>query len=327
MKAIQVTRFGGPDVLVPGRMPDPVPGPGEAVISVAAADVLFLDTAIRSGQAAQWIPVRPPYVPGGGAGGRVVSVGEGVPPDWVGRLVVSRTGAMGGSGGYAEQAVAAADHLVPVPDGVDVDAATALLHDGATALGLVASTGVKAGERVLVLGAAGGLGALLVQLALAAGARVIGTARGEAKLALIWDLGADAVDYSNPGWAKRVAALTGDAGPDVVFDGVGGDLGREAFRITSDGGRFSAHGAPSGDFAAIDPREAERRQVTVKGIEQVQFQPGEHARLLRAVLAEHAAGRIRPIIGHRFPLDQAAAAHAAIEARSAVGKTLLTVRD
>jgi NADPH:quinone reductase len=85
--------------------------------------------------------------------------------------------------------------------------------------------------------------------------------------------------------------------------------------------------APSGDFAAIDPREAERRQVTVKGIEQVQFQPAEHAGMVCRALAELAAGRIRPVIGRRFPLEQAAAAHAAIEARSVVGKTLLTVRD
>jgi NADPH2:quinone reductase len=184
--------------------------------------------------------------------------------------------------------------MVAVPNGVDIDVATALLHAGATALGLAASIGIAADERVLVMGAAGGLGALLVQLALASGARIIGAARGEAKLAMIRDLGAEAVDYSEPGWGKRVVELTGNTGPDVVFDGVGGDLGREAFQVIAAGGRFPRTAPPSGAFAAIDPRNADRRQVTVKGIEQVQFQPAEHAGVVRRALAELVAGRIRP---------------------------------
>jgi NADPH2:quinone reductase len=155
---------------------------------------------------------------------------------------------------------------------------------------------------------------------------VIGAARGAAKLGLISRLGADAaVDYSEPGWTKRVVEATGGAGPDVIFDGVGGRLGTEAFEITADGGRFSAHGSPSGGFAAIDPDRARRRRVTVKGIEQVQYRPGDHEELARRALAEMAAGRITPVIGQTFPLERAADAHAALEARTAVGKTLLTV--
>lgn len=327
MRAIQVTRFGGPDVLVARDVPDPVAGPGEALISVIAADVIFLDTVIRSGRAAQFFPIEPPYVPGGGVGGRVVAAGDAVAADCIGRLVVAPTGAAGGTDGYAQLATAPADQLVMVPDGVDVTEATALVHDGATALALRARTGIEAGDRILVMGAAGGLGALLVQLALADGAHVIGAARGEAKLALIKALGAESVDYSEAGWSKKVVELTGDAGPDAVFDGVGGELGRDAFLITAAGGRFSAHGAPSGSFAPIDPLEAERRQVTVRGIEQAQFQPGEHTQFIQRALDELAASRIRPVIGARFPLEQAAAAHAGIEARSVAGKTLLTVRD
>jgi NADPH:quinone reductase len=323
---IEVTRFGGPEVLTAATAPVPVAGPGEVVIDVTAADVIFLDAMIRSGRAAGFFPVRPPYVPGGGVAGTVAAAGDGVDRAWLGRRVIARTGGPGGSGGYAERAVAAIDRVVAVPDGVDLRDAAAVLHDGVTAEFLAERTGIGRGEQVLVLGAAGGLGLLLVQLALAAGAPVIGAARGQAKLDFVGALGADAaVDYSEPDWTKRVLEMTGGAGPRVVFDGVGGELGRAAFGITAAGGRFSAHGAPSGTFAPIDPQEAERRQVSVRGIEQAQLSDGEHARGARRVLAEVAAGRIRPHIGQVFPLADAAAAHAAIEARTAIGKTLLTV--
>jgi NADPH2:quinone reductase len=294
------------------------------VVSVAACDVLFLDTVIRSGRAAQWFPVAPPYIPGGAVGGRVVETGDGVPASWLGRPVIGLTGAGGDGGGYASAAVVPVDRLIDVPDGVDLSEATALSHDGATALALAERTGIDPGQRVLVMGAAGGLGALLIQLARRADAQVIGAARGEAKLALIRELGTDAaVDYSEPGWTKRVTELAGGAGPDVVFDGVGGDLGQEAFGITATGGRFSAHGAPAGGFAAISHEEAASRGVTVRGIEQAQFQPAEHAEFVRRALGDLAAGRIKPVIGQRFPLDQAAMAHSGIEARTSIGKTLL----
>ena len=325
-QAIEVTSFGGPEVLALGSVPEPVAGPGQAVVSVTAADVLFLDTATRSGRAAAWFPVRPPYVPGGGVGGRVTAVGDGVDPAWAGRPVIARTGAAGGTGGYAEQAVVPADRLVAVPDGVDLAGATALLHDGATALGLARHTGVQPTDWVLVLGAAGGLGLLLVQIAQASGAQVIGAARGTAKLGVIKRRGAEAVvDYSQPDWTAQVTAATGGAGPDVVFDGVGGPLGEAAFGVLGTGGRFSAHGAASGGFAATDPAAARRRGVTVRGIEQVQAGAGEHHELAQQALAWLAAGRLRPVIGQTYPLPRAAAAHAALEARTAIGKTLLTV--
>ena len=329
---VQVTRFGGPEVLVTISVADPVPGPGEVIIAVSAADVLFLDAVIRSGRAAAWFPVTPPYLPGNGVAGRVSAVGEGVDRGWAGRAVVARTGAGGGSGGYAEQIAVPAGQLVPVPGGAGLAEAAAVLHDGTTALGLVASTGIRPGEQVLILGAAGGPGILLGQLARARGARVIAAARGQAKLDLLDlldlldGLGAGAVvDYGEPHWPETVVRATGGAGPDVVFDGVGGELGAAAFRVTASGGRFSAHGAASGGFAPIAADEAARRGISVRGIEQVQFGAGEHQRLAGQALAELAADRIRPLIGQTFPLHQAAAAHTALESRSALGKTLLTV--
>ena len=324
-RVIEVRQFGGPGVLTATTVPDLVAGPGEAVISVRVADVGFFDTLIRSGRATGWFPVRPPYIPGGGVAGQVTSVGPGTDPGWAGRPVIAHTGRHGGSGGYAEQAVVESSRLVPVPDGVGFPEAATALHDGATALGLLAGTGVHPGEWALIMRAAGGMGLLLVQLARAGGAQVIGAARGAPKLSLIREFGAEAaVDYAEPGWRERVVKVTG-GGPDVVFDGVGGQLGREAFEITAEGGRFSAHGAASGGFASISPAEAERRGVTVRGIEQVQFAPGQHESFTGRALAELSAGRMRRPSGPAFPLERAADAHAALETRTAIGKTLLTV--
>jgi NADPH:quinone reductase len=109
----------------------------------------------------------------------------------------------------------------------------------------------------------------------------------------------------------------------VVFDGAGGEIGQAAFAVTADGGRFSAHGAPSGGFAVLDPGERERRGVTVRGIEHLQLAPDDMRRMLARALSEAVAGRMRPVIGQTFPLERAADAHTAIEARAVVGRTLL----
>lgn len=319
MKALQVNRFGGPEVLVPGELPDPVAAAGQVVVAVSVAPVLFLDTQIRRGLATEWFPVRPPYVPGVGVAGRVRSVGEGVDPGWVGRRVVADV-----DGGCAELAVVGAAGLVAVPDEVSLPVAAALLHDGRTALGLADAVGFRAGEWVLVTSAAGGLGSLLVRLAVAAGARVVGAARGARKHELVSALGAEVVvDYSDADWTDRVRAATGSVG--LVLDGVGGDVGTAAYGVTADGGRFFGYGTPGGSFAAVDPADATRRSVSVHGIERAQFAPDVATRLIERALAEAAADRIEPVIGQTFPLDRAADAHTAIESRDVVGKTLLLV--
>jgi NADPH:quinone reductase len=275
-------------------------------------------------------PQRPPYIPGNGVAGHVAAAGDGTDPGWIGRAVVARTGPHGGSGGYAERAVVPVSHLVAVPEGLGPQLAAALMHDGATALGLMAGTPVRRGDTVLLVGAAGGMALLLAQLAHAAGARVIGAARlagsprRAEKLDAIRGAGAEAVvDYGSPDWTSRVIEEAGGTGPEVIFDGVGGALGQAAFAIGADGGRFSAHGAPGGGFAPVPEREAKERGITVRGIEQVRFPPGRHEELIADALAQAAAGRLRPVIGQVFPLDRAADAHAAMAARSTIGKTLL----
>jgi NADPH:quinone reductase len=320
MLAVRVGRFGGPDVLTPTEVPDPVAGPGQVVVGVSVVDVLYLDTQIRGGRFRAYFPMRPPYVPGGAVAGPVLSVGDGVSGDWVGRVVATRT--VDGRGGYAERALADADTLTAIPDGLDVRSAAALLHDGPTALALVDGAEIQPGEWVLVTNAAGGLGCLLVQLAVQAGGRVVGAAGGPAKADRVRELGAEvAVDYLDPAWVGQVRAATD--GVSVAFDGVGGDIGLAAYELTGKGGRFSAHGAPGGGFAAIDGEEAVRRGVRVRGIEQVQFTPETAKPLLERAFTEARAGRITPLIGQTFPLGRASDAHDAIEARQVVGKTLL----
>jgi NADPH2:quinone reductase len=322
MRAIQASEFGPPDVLVPRELPEPAAGPGQVVVAVTFAPVLFLDTQIRAGWGRDWFPVTPPYTPGAGAAGEIIAVGPGVDPDWAGRRVVADTP----DGGYLERAAVGVDRVVALPEALGTAEAAALLHDGRTAMGLAEVADIQPEEWVLVLGAGGGLGILLVQLAHGAGARVIGTARGQRKVDLARDLGASVVvDYTHPDWPQQVLAATGGTGPDVVFDGVGGEIGQAAFEITARGGRFSAHGAPSGAFAPIDRQEAGRRSITVRGIEQAQFAPAEARRLTERALLEAAAARIRPIIGQRYPLACAADAHRAVEARDVIGKTLLEI--
>jgi NADPH:quinone reductase len=324
VRAIEVRGFGPPDVLQVADLPDPVPGRGQVLVAPAACDVLFVDTMIRSGAASAYFPIQPPYVPGNGVGGQVIAAGESVSPQWVGRTVAAHTGGRGGTGGYAQLAVADVEHAAVVPDDVDLLAATAVLHDGTTALRVLELCGVSPGEWVLVLGAAGGMGLLLVQLLAARGAQVVGAVRGQAKQEAAARAGALAtVDYGRPDWAAAVLEATGGTRPAVVLDGVGGAIGGAAFALMADGGRFSAHGSPSGSFASIDQEAARHKRIRVSTIADLQYGTGDRSRLMKNVLSLLAERQITPLIGQTFPLGEAAKAHDAIEARRTVAKTLL----
>lgn len=320
MRAIQVAAFGGPEVLDPVELPDVVPGAGQVVVGLAVADVIFLDTLLRSGWGQEFFPRSLPYVPGGGGAGEVLRTGEGVDPDWVGRRVVVRS-----STGYAEQVVADAGGLTPVPDGLPLETAAALLHDGVTALSLDRLGAPEKGEWVLVTAAAGGAGSLLVRLAVDAGARVVAAASSEAKLALARELGAEvAVDYTRPGWTDRVREATG-GGAALVYDGAGGPLGTATVDAVADGGRFVTYGTSDG-FAAPDPSVVSRRGLRVVTPLTEGPQPADEVReLMSLALAKAVEGRLRPVIGATFPLERAADAHRALAARAVVGKALLLV--
>ncbi|WP_433327889.1 zinc-binding dehydrogenase [Spirillospora sp. CA-294931] len=314
MRAVWLKEFGGPEVLSVGDAPDPVAGPGQALVEVAFANITFVETQARSGAPGPFT-LELPVIPGNGVGGVVRAVGEGVDAGLVGRRVIS---GMGGSGGYAELAAVDAAGLFEVPEALGLDEAVALLADGRTATMMARAVDPKPGERVLVEAAAGGVGTLLVQLAAAAGATVVAAAGGARKLDVARGLGAhEAVDYTVPGWAREVD------GVDVVLDGVGGEIGRAAFGLLRPGGRMVSFGLSSGEWAGISDEDAAGRGATI-------VRPGRPTpELMReyteSALAEAAAGRLRPVIGQRFPLERADEAHRAMETRATVGKTLLEV--
>lgn len=322
MRAVRVTRFGPPSVLVAGSVGTPEAGPGQVLIRVAAAGVNFIDTLIRADNGPTSSP-RPPFVPGNEVGGTVVAVGPAVPASLVGETVVA---GLGGFGGYAELAVAPSGLVVPVPAGLGVREAVAVTTAGRTAVELLRRARVLAGERVLVLAAAGGLGSLVVQLAVSAGAgAVVGAVRGARKAELVSALGASAVDYSQPDWIESVLDATGGLGVDVVFDGVGGAIGRSAFEVLAEGsGRQVVYGYASGTPVQIEAAELVGSGVSLLSVGGPQLREPAYVReLVSEALAATAAGQLRPTIGQTFALEDAAAAHATIEARRAIGKTLL----
>jgi NADPH2:quinone reductase len=317
VRAVVIREFGPPEVLEPTEAEEVCAGPDDVVIDVEFANVTFVETQVRAGR-----PPHPSMLPalpailGNGVGGTVAGAGAGA---GTGRRVVA---SLNGTGGYAERALSPASRLIDVPDLLAMRDAVALLADGRTALALAARAELRAGETVLIEAAGGGVGTLLVQLARNAGARVVALAGHPRKLALARDLGADlTVDYRHDGWERQVRDATGQV--DVVFDGVGGDVGLAAFGLLRAGGRFCPFGMASGSFTAVTPEHAAAWRISMRS--GAAASPEELAVLARTALAEGAAGRLRPVVGQEFELAEAAAAHAAIEARETIGKTLLTV--
>jgi NADPH2:quinone reductase len=316
MRAVVLREFGPAAGLAVDRVPDPEPGPGQALVAVELASITFVETQVRAGR-----PPHPamapalPFVPGNGVGGVVTAVGASVDAALVGRRVVTTTG---GSGGYAELVAVPAEALIAVPPRVALADAVALLADGRTALALLEAVAPQPGETVLVLAAGGGVGSLLVQLAAGAGARVVAAASGTRKARLAIDLGAArAVDYARAGWTAAVGEI------DVVLDGVGGPLAAAAFDLVRLGGRFCSFGMASGAFAAISQAVADDFGVTL--VRSERLSPERQTALSARALALAAAGRLRPVVGQTFALDRAGDAHAAIESRATIGKTLLCV--
>ncbi|MFD6068157.1 MULTISPECIES: zinc-binding dehydrogenase [Amycolatopsis] len=320
MREIRVSRFGDPAVLEQVEVPTPEPAEGELRVTVTAAGVGWLDALIRRGDGPGVFAVEPPYVPGGSVAGTVDAVGAGVDETWLGKQVLTHSPG-GYGGGYADTVVALPDDTFPIPDGLDPRHAVALFDDGSTALALLEKSPVTAGERVLVAPGVGGLGSVLVQLARAAGATVFAAVRGGEKAAIARKLGAEPVDYSAADWTGDVLGLTGGHRLDVVFDGVGGELGAASLALLRNGGRFSGYGMSSGAETVIG--DADRARLSVVDMAQlVGFWP-DNPRRVREVLRQAAGGKLTPVIGRTYPLAEAAAAHSDIEARRYTGKSLL----
>ncbi len=325
MRAIRLHAFGPAENLRYEEVDDPVPGPGQVRIAVAAAGLHVIDTVIRSGRPQGALPLPAlPAIPGREVAGVVDALGPGVDEGLLGRRVVAHLGAA--SGGYAELAVREADALHAIPDGLADDAAVAMIGTGRTAMAILEVAQLQAGDVVLVTAAAGGLGSLLVQAGRNAGATVVGAAGGEAKVARVRDLGADvAIDYAQADWSERVREALDGRDVTVALDGVGGRLGRDALELLGPGGRLVLFGFASGEPTPLTVGDLFARGLTVSAAigPRILRRPGGMRQLEERALAAAARGQLTPLVGQRFGLAQAAAAHVAIETRATVGKTVL----
>jgi NADPH:quinone reductase len=331
MHAIRQHAFGGPETLVFEEVADLEPGEGQVRIAVEAAGVHLIDTTIRSGESGGPFPLPElPMTPGREVAGRVDAVGPDVDPAWVGRRVVAHLGQA--SGGYAEQALAPLGSLHELPASVTAEMAVAMVGTGRTAMGILEVADLSAKDVVLVTAAAGGLGALLVQAAKAAGAVTVGLAGGPAKVDLVRGVGADvAVDYLRPDWPDTVreglaaAGAPGDRRVSALLDGVGGDAGQAALDLVGPGGRVVMFGWAAGTPIALTTEDLYARGITASAAvgPRLLQRPGGLRDFEDAALAAAAEGRLTPLIT-RFPLAKAAAAHQALEERATTGKVVLT---
>jgi NADPH2:quinone reductase len=324
MYAIRLHAFGPPENLVHEQVDDPLPGPGQVRVAVAAAGVHLMDTALREGLRGP-LPELPalPTVPGREVAGEVESLGAGVDGRWLGRRVVAHLGFV--PGGYAELAVTDVDRLHEVPADLDFAQAVAMIGTGRTALGIAQFAELGPRSVAVVPAAAGGIGTLLVQYAKHAGATVIGLAGGPEKTALVRANGADlAVDYRKPGWPEQVRSHLGDRSATVVFDGVGGEVARQAVALLGPGGQhlvfgWSGEGLHDGKPYLVD---GVSEQVLGPVMLRRAGGPNPLRTLELRALAEAAAKRLTPAVT-RFPLAAAADAHRALENRGTVGKVVL----
>lgn len=320
MRRVKVDQYGPPSVLEIEELSDPTPAAGEVLVAVSYAGVTFVETQVRAGRPPWSGPLPPlPYLPGNAVEGEVIATGHGVDRAVVGSRVVTATG---GTRGYADRVTVDAGTLIPVPDTLPPGHAVALLADGRTALSVARAASMRSGESVVVTAAAGGVGSLLVQLAAGTGT-VIALAGGEQKCAHATALGADIViDYSRPEWSRQLSQSVDTHGMDLAFDGVGGAVGAMILDVAPPRSRLSIFGMASGSYTDASLRDVVLKGITVIGGVQVHSQRDNSA-LSTEALARAVDGRLVATIGQVFPLARAAEAHAAIESRSVIGKTLL----
>lgn len=323
MRAVTCTAFAQPETLSVQTVPDPTPGPGEVVLTVEAAGVNYPDALMVMGQ----YQVKPPlpFTPGAEAAGTVAAVGEGVTHLRPGQRVAAFTG----TGAFAEQLLAPANAVMPLPDGVGTEVAAGLpLAFGTSMHALVDRANLREGETLLVLGAAGGVGLAAVAIGKALGARVIAAASSEEKLALCREHGADeTLNYSSEDLRGRVGALTSGKGPDVIFDPVGGDFAEAAFRSIGWGGRYLVVGFAGGGIPKLPLNLPLLKGASVVGVFWGEFarrDPRANARNLARLLEWVQEGTVRPLVSARYPLERTPEALRALLERRVTGKVVVT---
>jgi len=313
MRAIQMTEFGGPEVLKVADLPVPEPGPEETLIKVSHAGVNFADTHTRTNSYVQRATL--PLVPGGEVAGIRQDTGE-------------RVVALVGTGGYAEYATAPKQLSFPIPDELDDGTALAMIVQGLTAWHLYRSAGrVAAGESVVVHAAAGGVGSLAAQLGHPLGAgRVIATASSEEKRALALELGADvAVDPAPEGLTERLIEANEGRSVDVVFEMSGGEVFEASYRTLAPFGRIVAYGIATNQANEVSTGSLLRHSRAVVGFYLFHClgRHGMFAEALEELFARAARGELKVIVGNTYPLEQAAQAQIDLRERRTTGKLLL----
>ena len=322
MQAWMCESLDGVDALKWRELPTPEPGPGEVRVAIQAASLNFPDSLTIVGKY-QFKPELP-FVPGSEFAGRVDAVGAGVthlkPGDPVAGLA--------SSGGFASHACIPAARVLPLPPDVDlVDAAAFAFTYGTSQHALLDRGALKAGETVLVLGAAGGVGTAAVQIAKAAGARVIAAASSDDKCAFLTQLGADAtINYTSTPLRDALKTLTDGKGPDVVYDPVGGDLAEPAFRAIAWRGRYLVVGFAGGSIPALPFNLALLKGAAVVGVFWGEFtrrEPKAFAADIATLLQWYREGKVKPVIDRRLPMRELPAAYARMASRQVQGKVVL----
>jgi NADPH2:quinone reductase len=321
MRAIQLTRFGGPEVLQVVKVPKPQPGPGELLVRMHAAGVNFFEVLMRQDRYATTPEL--PMIPGVEVAGVVEAIGARVANSWPGRRVAAALFMSRGSGGYAEYVTIDERLAVSLPDGLSFAAAVALMVQGLTALHTLRRSPPD-GKSILVSAAAGGVGTLLVQLAKRSGAKaIVAAASTPQKLDLAASLGAGiGMDYSRPDWVAHTRDITG--GVDVIYDTVGGALTERLIDILAPGGElvFGAMGRFSLGTVVLEAMLA--RNQSLKGFALLPLLTPEKLQADLSDLFRLAAeGELKVILEESFSLGRASEAHRAIEERRTSGKVVL----
>lgn len=330
MKAVLSTVVGGPETLELSELPDPVAGPGQVLIDVKACGVNYPDVLIIEDKY-QFKPTRP-FAPGGEVSGLIAAVGEGVTKFKVGDRVLASTG----WGGMAEKLALEEARCTKIPDNMPFDEAAAfILTYGTSYYALKDRGSLKAGETLLVLGAAGGVGLAAVELGKAAGARVIAAASSQEKVDLAIAHGADSgVVYprgpfdkdGQKALANLIKEACGPNGWDVAYDAVGGDYSEATIRAAGWNGRFLVIGFPSG-IPKIPLNLTLLKSCDIVGVfwgASVARDPAGHAQNVKELMALYADGKIKPHVSERFPLARAGEAIAHLASRKAMGKVVVT---
>jgi NADPH2:quinone reductase len=324
MKAILCERYGPPDSLAVKDLPSPRPGAGEVVVSVRAASVNFPDVLIIENKYQFKPPL--PFSPGSELAGTIKEVGEGVSGWKAGDRVMAFTT----YGAFAEEVKVEATRLCRMPAKMSFEEGAAfVLTYGTSDHALRDRAALKAGETLLVLGAAGGVGVAAIEIGKALGARVIACASSDDKLAVCREHGADAtINYASEDLRERIKTLTDARGPDVVYDAVGGAYTEPAFRSIAWRGRLLVVGFAAGEIPRLPLNLALLKGASVVGVFWGDFgrrEPQAFGESLRQISAWYEQGKLRPHVSQTFPLAQAAEALKLMAARKVKGKLVLTV--